>query len=414
MNFVSEQRNRDRRQGNPDRGDAAYGAEWAKLSADEKKRYRDRANGTSNRNELQLSGHVAAPPAGAMSADSAPDGLDEEERSAEEKELQNMTAAYMGDNPDDAAARKVVIAGSNVMVKTTEGKYYPMEVALVKYSLREGVGSQYHQFTDPGPVPLGYFHKAQTHIDNTHRIPLQNFDQAIGRFNREQAFEEMLTEMAIFWKESEFQYKGRTCILIFTRDDMVDQLKGSLSFYMDTSGHREMRQWWDEGRIRVADISFLIHQLYAAVGIPMALPLCADIPNIASFDWMSGSCQFHTEADNNFCALGVCKRWCYLISDSLLETYDIEPVEGKHLPLSIQSAIHVEEAPSDGVWNVSRDNGRRPARPFMAGSVSGDNTRPGSAAAPSQAESLSAEPRLREFEPPAGIRPGVGRGIRRT
>ena len=404
MTFLNDCRNRDRRDGIPDRGDGFYGGEWAKLTKEEKLQYRNKANGHSG---LQLtSGHVASAPAGAQSADSVmDDDLEQDERNADDIEVESMTDAFVGLDREAAAARKVVVAASNVMVKTTEGKFLPMELGLVTYSLAEGVCTPFHRFTDPGPVPMGYMHKVMTHVNETHRIPLSNFDEAIGRRNKEREFADMLDEVCIVISDCQFQYKGRTCFLIFTRDEMMEQLKGTLRHYIETARHAELHSMWEEGRLRVADIGYLITRLYRAAGILMAQPLCADIPNMASFDWMAGSCKYHTDIDNNDCALGVCKRWCYLISDSLLEAYDIDPVEGKHLPVSTQSQIHVQEADSDGVWNVSsRDSVRRPARPFMTGSVNGgDNARSlnPQAEASSEASSVPADPRLREFEPPA-------------
>lgn len=419
MLYLSDRRNADRRNGRPIQSDSDYGAEWANLSAEEKRRYKEKAQGRNT----AANGHVASAPAGALSADSVTgDFMDVESENTADKEITEMVESLVGQGKEAASAVKLVIGSSNVIVKTTDGRFFPQEIGLVKYSLTQGVIGKYQQFTDPGPVPQGYMFKALNHINETHHIP-ENFDRAIGRQSKQNDFENMMDEISIFVSESQFQFKGKTCILIFTKDDMVEQLSGSFLFYLNESNHTQMLRMWNEQRLRVVDISFLICGLYATAGIQMALPLCADIPNMSSFDWTPGSCEWHTEQDNNHCAQGVCMRWCYLMSDCLLPAYDIEPIAGQHLPLIDQSGIHVEEAADDEVWNVSRDVGRRSGRPFMS-SVNGDKARTAPPAAASVAGTTSetraaeTDPRLREFEPPGVRRPdprnAVGRGFRRN
>ena len=344
MTFLNDCRNRDRRNGIHDRGAGFYGREWAKLTKEEKLQYRNKANG---RSRLQLNScHIASAsaPHVAQSGDSVKDDdLERDMRNAADIEVENMTDAFLGLDRESAAARKVVVAASNVMVKTTEGKFLPMELGLVTYSLAKGVCNTFHRFTDPGPVPMGYMHKAMTHVKETHCIPLSNFDKAIGQWDKEQEFADMLDEVCTIISDCQFQYQGKKCVLIFTRDEMMEQLKGSLRHYIETAGHAALEIMWAEGRLRVADIGYLITRLYCAAGISMHPVLCADITSGRTADWTEGSCKYHMDNENNYCALGVCKRWCYLISDSLLKAYDIDAVEG-----NTHARVHAEPSPRAG------------------------------------------------------------------
>lgn len=416
MKFIIECKNKDRQQGRVVREDSYYGAEWAKLPPEQKQRHKAQANG---RSELQLtSGHTAHAPAGAISGDYVPDD-DIEKQVEPDSDVRQMVEAFLGPDQESVAKRVSLIVATNVMVKTIEKRYYPMEIALAKYSLAEGVLSHYHQFTDPGECPLGYMNKATQHIDKTHKIPMGSFELAIGRQRKEREFRSMLDEISIFMSGCQFLYKGKTCVLMFTRDDLVDQVKGSLLSYIQTAGDEGWCKMWDEGRLHVVDIRFLIYRMYEAVNVPMTLLMCAEITYMASYDYMPGSCQWHSDQDNNWCALGVCKRCCYLISDSLLAEYEIEVIEGQHLPVSIRSHIHVEEGACGGAWSVSTQNERRP---FINGSASGGNSRSllAPAAAASEATAFRDESRNREFEPSADFgtdprtRGGVGRGMRRA
>ena len=306
-----------------------YGREWAKLTKEEKLQYRNKANG---RSRLQLNScHIASAPHVAQSGDSVKDDdLERDMRNADDIEVENTTDAFLGFDRERAATRNVVVAASNVMVKTIEGKFLPMELGLVTYSLAKGVCTTFHR------------------LKETHCISLSNFDEAIGQWDKEREFAGMLDEVCTVIGDSQFQYQGKRCVLIFTREEMMEQLKGSLRHYIETAGHAALEIMWAEGRLRVADIGYLIARLYCAAGISMHPVLCADITSGRTADWTEGSCKYHMDNDNNYCALGVCKRWCYLISDSLLEAYDSNAVERKLMPVSTQSRVHVQEAVSDG------------------------------------------------------------------
>ena len=406
MFYIFEQRNRDQRQGIR-RDDSYYGAQWAKLSDEEKRSYRDKANAKPTGRTIQLtSGHVATPPPGAIgeadqSSGQSCEGLDE-------ARMRQLVSVLVPEDQEKAAATTVVLASSNVMVRTMEGRFLPMELGLVKYSLQEGIKSWYHRFTDPGQVPLGYMNKAQTHVDTTHKTPMSHFDQAIGRRNRKQEFEAMLDEVCIFLSDCQFLNKDQPYYLIFTKEDMVEQLRGSLEYYIKTSGHEQMERLWDDERLVVLDMTYLVMRLYAAAGVAMPLPLCADVPNMASFDYTPGSCDYHTNLDNNFCALGVAKRWCYLLSDTLLDVYGLEAIAGKHLPVINDHSIHVEVAND---WGVGREYSRKPQRPFMPSCVAGDEMRyPSAAGHEAPAAPVADEGPGRRLDP----RISSGRGTRRN
>lgn len=49
------------------------------------------------------------------------------------------------------------LAHFNYAVKTDEGEYPPCEVAIVKYSLLNGIAGHYHDFVDPGRFSFKFF-----------------------------------------------------------------------------------------------------------------------------------------------------------------------------------------------------------------------------------------------------------------
>ncbi len=61
------------------------------------------------------------------------------------------------------------------------------------------------------------------------------------------------------------------------------------------------------------------------------------------FDYANGSrCNFHEEIGTQYCALGYTKRYAYLISDSLCPLFDVELIEGKHLPIEVSACTVVQ------------------------------------------------------------------------
>jgi protein maelstrom len=46
------------------------------------------------------------------------------------------------------------------------------EITLAEFSFVDGVMKTYHQFINPGEIPIGYAFEATKYAANTHRIPL--------------------------------------------------------------------------------------------------------------------------------------------------------------------------------------------------------------------------------------------------
>ncbi|EFX62966.1 hypothetical protein DAPPUDRAFT_336128, partial [Daphnia pulex] len=70
------------------------------------------------------------------------------------------------------------LAHFNIAVTTSEGEYPPCEIAIVKFSLLDGIAKCYHDFVEPGQIRLGYAHEAKLHSENTHNIPTFGFKLA--------------------------------------------------------------------------------------------------------------------------------------------------------------------------------------------------------------------------------------------
>ena len=255
--------------------------------------------------------------------------------------------------------KKWFAGATNVRVKTYEGVYQPLEIGMISYSLEHGTEGKYHQFINPGPVPMGYMSKAMTHCQETHKIPVDGAPSSIS--SHPQAFDKLFVEIMIFLNDSKIDHNGVQRYLIFCKDDMMEQLEKSLEFIAVTSRNQDFIRLINEGRLIVADIAWLLMELLKAVEEPAYLTLCEDAMNKVSYDFCPGSCDFHEELDNNFCAVGGVRRLWYKFSDAVIAHYGIVPIPDHHLPLADDSAIRVE-----GPLMVSGD--RNQERPGFSGS----------------------------------------------
>ena len=319
--------------------------------------------------------------------------------------------------------RKFVAGATNVLVRTTEGEFLPVELALLPYTLDAGIGGEYHHFLNPGGVPVGYMAKAKSHVDSTHKIPLEGYPGAVD-LTRPEACENLMTEITIFLNDCKVVFGETTKYVIFCHTDMIDQFHKSLEFIAKKSQCQEVMSLFEDDRILVGDMAELLLFMYQKVGVPTVLPLCEDALNKIMFDYCPGSCSFHDEQDNNYCALGSVRRLWYKFSDAVLPSFGITPIPYQHLPVSDTSGIRI--IPGGPTETESKPGSRKSTGKSIASSIFGDNYNWGSSS--SMASGFSSvsnprqDPRLKEFDQPStsGLRKsdprrppgGIGRGIR--
>jgi hypothetical protein len=75
-----------------------------------------------------------------------------------------------------------------------------------------------------------------------------------------------------------------------------------------------------------------------------------------SYDYSPNTaCSFHTSSDVGTvpCALGVCKRLCYLMSDVLCEPYNVE-ITPSHLPIEQEAGVRITHMGNEEFGCTSR------------------------------------------------------------
>ncbi|XP_033106202.1 protein maelstrom homolog [Anneissia japonica] len=204
-----------------------------------------------------------------------------------------------------------------VLCKLPEKKgYLPAEVAIVEYSLSAGIIRTFHRFIDPGPIPMGFRFLCLSTSDNTHQIPIENFERAVTDYRA------IWTDMCNFINPD----KKKLPVLYTLREnyDKVDFCIDWLAYHAGTVNKLEDK---------IYELELVVADLYGHVDeVTPSLSCVNNMFTTSSFDYEpSTRCDFHEELENRHCALAVAKIHCFVMSDALATVYDIE-LTGNHVP----------------------------------------------------------------------------------
>nr|XP_019602890.1 PREDICTED: protein maelstrom homolog [Rhinolophus sinicus] len=163
-------------------------------------------------------------------------------------------------------------------------RFLPCEIGCIKYSLQEGIMADFHSFINPGEIPRGFRFHCQAARENASEFfsLLQSDDRA--RVNW------CLKHMA---RASEV----RQDLELLTVEDLV------VGIYQQKFLKEASKTW------------------------------VRSLLDVAMWDYSSNTrCKWHEENDILFCALAVCKKIAYCISNSLATHFGIQLTEA-HVPL---------------------------------------------------------------------------------
>ncbi|XP_029434895.1 protein maelstrom homolog [Rhinatrema bivittatum] len=199
-----------------------------------------------------------------------------------------------------------------------EQRFIPCEIGCVRYSLQEGLLASFHHFIDPGEIPRGFRFHCQAASDATHQIPLSGFEFANGRYHN--LFRELCTfvcpnpgSSATVYCKSTDRYRVSWCLkLLASKAGM-------------------------ENRFLLLNVEDLVIELYQRkLHEEPSKTQVRSLLEVFQWDYSCNTrCKWHEENDILFCALAVCKKIAYCISNSLASVYGI-PLTPNHLPFQDQ------------------------------------------------------------------------------
>ncbi|XP_063812803.1 protein maelstrom homolog isoform X2 [Pseudophryne corroboree] len=192
--------------------------------------------------------------------------------------------------------------------------FVPCEIGCVRYSLLTGVMGSFHDFIDPGELPLGFRYHCHAGSAATHQIPVSGFELANKDYHN------------MFRGLCEFAGPARGLPAeVYCRNNDMYRVKWCLQWLADKAGIRNPFQ--------LQDIESLIIQYYnVKLRDEPSKSSVHRLLDVVHWDYANNTrCKWHEENDMWCCALASCKKVTYCMSKALSSVYGIVLTPG-HLP----------------------------------------------------------------------------------
>ncbi|XP_053771881.1 protein maelstrom homolog [Desmodus rotundus] len=193
-------------------------------------------------------------------------------------------------------------------------RFLPCEIGCVRYSLQEGITADFHSFINPGEIPRGFRFHCQAASDSSHKIPISNFERGCDQATVLQNLYGFIRPHPGGWPP------------VYCKSDDRARVNWCLKHMQRGS---ETRQ--DLDLLTVEDLVVGIYQ-QKFLKEP-SKTWVRSLLDVAMWDYSSNTrCKWHEENDTLSCALAVCKKVAYCISNSLATLFGI-PLTEAHVPL---------------------------------------------------------------------------------
>ncbi|XP_045165078.2 protein maelstrom homolog [Mercenaria mercenaria] len=207
-----------------------------------------------------------------------------------------------------------------VLCKTEEGDYLPAEIAVIEYSIEKGIMRDLHRFIEPGKIPTGYRFTCIQNSEDTHKIPVENFELADNNYRGLW----IQLENFINFNGTKSENPPLYCLGAGHKYEAVE-------YCLDWIHAKACLG--EPNRIhKVYEIESLFHEMQAHVGNQVSKTCCIDSLTSSEWDYEPKTkCAYHEELEVKDCALGIVHRYAYAISDALCQFFDVQ-ITKNHLP----------------------------------------------------------------------------------
>lgn len=287
----------------------------------------------------------------------------EEARKRREREISSATAQWYG---KDLTKERFYIINFEHLVflpegdSMTEGMWHPREMAIVEYTLKEGITKTFHQFIWPDIIPEGYRFKAQDHSDKTHKIPLEKMEDFEDSTDFKKIWQQMLDTVKDGVSQ-DGQYPPLYCMI---KD--YERVRFMVDWLWEKSG-APLR--YDNPLGKIFSLEEILSRLLAFSGkeetVNINPAFIATQLDGSQWDYTPNTvCSFHDKADvSRFCALACVRKCVYAISDMLAPHFQID-LTPNHVPTYTQSEPVGRLIPLDVMgWDRKDSNRRGQGRP---------------------------------------------------
>nr|SIP63002.1 Maelstrom Spermatogenic Transposon Silencer [Latimeria menadoensis] len=179
------------------------------------------------------------------------------------------------------------------------------EIGCVKYSLQDGILEAFHRFIDPGEIPRGFRYHCQAASDATHKIPIASFELADGDYQK------LFRDLCNFIRPSPGVWPP-----VYVKSSETFKVSWCLKWLSGKAGMANVS-------LKVCDLEELLVKLYKhKLDEEPSRSRVRRMLDVFVWDYASNTrCRWHEENDIVLCALAVCKKHAYCISESLAPVY---------------------------------------------------------------------------------------------
>ncbi|XP_073828405.1 protein maelstrom 1-like [Musca autumnalis] len=311
------------------------GEVWTKMDASQRAPYQDKA-----KEEKIVASRSAAHKltcTGVPISQIEKEKMDQENKERLMKRDIEMTVSKSAQN-DELEKQTYYFIMVNYFTKTLKGGVYvPAELAVSKFSLKEGVSRIYQTLINPGVNIYGHQYEAQHHSETTHNLPLP--PNALGDKNLANIYNEILKFIR---DEGSDNYPP-----LYTHRDCIHIVESVLDFLKTDIGASNIE-------LKVYPIQYLFYIMKEAtceageLEKPKSFYITDAYFERDFFEFQIGiSCQYHEDIDKcKYCTQSYVTRWGYMFADYMCGDLAIPLVPGRHCPINTNLNAIITEAPS--------------------------------------------------------------------
>ncbi|KAK3611248.1 hypothetical protein CHS0354_003877 [Potamilus streckersoni] len=207
------------------------------------------------------------------------------------------------------------------LCETEEGEFLPAEIAVIEYSIKNGITKNLHRFIEPGSIPTGYRYTCIANSENNHKIPVESFELA------------------------DVNYRGLWIQLENFVNPNQEKEEYPPLYYLHADNSYECVDYclrWIHSRAclgipnrlrKVYSLDGLVVDLFSHVGVEVSETSIISMLTSNTWDYEEKTrCEFHEKKECIHCSLGIVNRYGYAISDSICHLFNVNLTE-KHVPM---------------------------------------------------------------------------------
>lgn len=275
-------------------------------------------------------------------------------RAKRQRDRAELQTLFNNLKDSDLLEEKFYFIGFQFMVCTQDGVYLPLEYGVVEWSMAKGVTKTIHGFINPGDIPLGYRFIAKDHSEQSHKIPLEKFDQ--GDSNYKGIW--MKLERFVEWDATQ-----STPAPLYCMETEHKVVAGCLSWLQYHSGMSNC--------FRINILEELTTMLFLRSDFKISEASVSDLLTTSAYDFESNTkCAQHDEVEAKHCALGCPKKYTFALSDALSERFkfSLTPSHLPTAPVSQNATVFVDNNRLLQQEPSSRGRGKTTVEPVTFGS----------------------------------------------